>query len=167
MPTDNLEIDITDADLQKMTAALDALEAALAPLLITLTGKEIGRLPKASDASLPFIQQALDLAEQQPKFAPGYVDIAGLRLDLKAWQQLQSIARRLQPLATNLASTTIKLGSESYVTALAFYNSVQQAAKQGVPGAQDALAVLKTRFELSTARKAKVKAKAAKPDTTA
>ncbi|SHL58545.1 hypothetical protein [Hymenobacter psychrotolerans] len=156
MPTssDNLEIKLTDADLKKINDALDALDAALAPVLITLTGKEIQRLPKASDASLPFIEKALDLAEQQPQFAPGYVDIPGLRLDLVAWQQLQRVARRLQPLASNLASTSIKLGSESYVTALAYYSSVQQAAKQGVSGAQDARDTLKTRFEQSTAQKA-------------
>lgn len=154
MPSENLTINLAPADLKKINDALDALDAALAPVLVTLTGKEVQRLPKASDASLPFIQQALDLAEQQPQFAPGYVDIAGLRLDLTAWQQLQRVARRLQPLATNLAATNIKLGSEAYVVALAFYNSVQQAAKQGVPGAQDALSVLKTRFEQSSARKA-------------
>lgn len=155
MSSDNLEIKLTDTDLKKIHDALDALEAALAPLLITLTGKEVQRLPKASDASLPFIQQALDLAEQQPKFAPGYLDVPGLRLDLAAWQQLQSIGRRLQPLATNLTSTNIKLGSEAYVTALAFYSSVQQAAKQGIPGAQDALSVLRIRFEQSAAKTAR------------
>ncbi|WBO84282.1 hypothetical protein [Hymenobacter yonginensis] len=161
MPTpDNLQIKLSDADLKKITDALDALDAALAPVLITLTGTEIKRLPKASDASLPFIQQALDLAEQQPQFAPGYVDIPGLRLDLAAWQQLQRVARRLEPLASNLASTNIKLGSEAYVTALAFYSSVQQAAKQGVSGAQEARDTLKTRFEQSAAKKA---AKAARP----
>ncbi|NVO30765.1 hypothetical protein [Hymenobacter lapidiphilus] len=151
---DNLQITLAAADLKKINDALDALDAALAPVLITLTGKETQRLPKASDASLPFIRQALDLAEQQPTFAPGYVDIAGLRQDLTAWEQLQSIGRRLQPLASNLSSTSIKLSSEAYVVALAFYNSVQQAARQGISGAEDARTVLKTRFEQSTARKA-------------
>ena len=151
---DNLRIQLSAAELQSITAALDALEAALAPVLISLTPADVKRLPKASDASLPFIQQALELAEQQPQFAPGYVDIAGLRLDLEAWQQLQRVTRRLQPLLSGLSSTSIKLGSEAYVTALAFYNSVQHAARQGVAGAPDALNVLKTRFEQSTARKA-------------
>ena len=151
---DNLQINLAAADLKKINEALDALEAALAPVLVTLTGKEVQRLPKAGDASLPFMQQALDLAEQQPNLAPGYVDIAGLRQDLVAWEQLQRIGRRLQPLASNLSSTSIKLSSEAYVTALAFYNSVQQAARQGISGAEDARAVLKTRFEQSTARKA-------------
>ncbi|SDX75982.1 hypothetical protein [Hymenobacter psychrophilus] len=151
---DNLQINLAAADLKKINEALDALESALAPVLVTLTGKEVQRLPKAADASLPFMQQALDLAEQQPNLAPGYVDIAGLRQDLVAWEQLQRIGRRLQPLASNLSSTSIKLGSEAYVTALAFYNSVQQAARQGISGAEDARSVLKTRFEQSTARKA-------------
>ncbi|PJJ54507.1 hypothetical protein [Hymenobacter chitinivorans] len=145
MPTpNNLQIKLSEADLQKINDALDALDKALAPVLVTLTGKEVQRLPKASGASLPFMQKSLDLAEQHPQFAPGYVDIPGLRLDLKAWEEFQSIARRLQPLATNLAATNVKLGS-----------------KQGISGAQDAQdahATLKTRFEQS-------KEKVAKPAT--
>jgi|GEM_PF-3297843 len=145
--SDNLQISLSAADIQKINDAIDTLEALLAPVLITLTGKEIQRLPKASDASLPFIQKALDLAELHPGFAPGYVDIAGLRLDLAAWEQMQGFVRRLQPITTNLTSTAVKLGSESYVTSLAFYSSTQLAAKQGISGAQDAERALKTRFE--------------------
>ena len=150
---DNLQITISDADLKKVTDALDALDAVLGPLLITLTGKEIQRLPKASNATLPFIQQALQLSEQQPQFAPAYLDLPGLHQDLHSWEQLTSVLRRLQPLATNLNSTTIQLGSEAYVTALAYYNAVQQAAKRGVSGAADTMEVLKARFEQAGAKK--------------
>ncbi|GAA3923493.1 hypothetical protein [Hymenobacter algoricola] len=154
MPSpDNLQITLSAADLQKITAALDALDAALAPVLITLTAAQIRRLPKASDASLPFIQKALDLAELHPKFAPAYLNVPELRLDLTAWQQLQSISRRLQPLATGLTHTSMKLGSEAFVAALSFYGSAQQAAKQGVAGAQDSVAELKPRFEQDAPKK--------------
>ena len=98
-------------------------------------------MPKASNKSLSFIQQALELAEQHPTVAPGYVDLAELQRNLAAWQQLNGVLRRLQPLTSNLASTSIKLGSEAYVTSLAFYNSAQQATKRNVSGAQDILDV--------------------------
>ncbi len=159
MPTaDNLQITLSDADLQKINAALDTLETVLGPVLITLTGKEIQRLPKASDGTLPFIQQALLLSEQQPQFAPAYLDLPGLRQDLQGWEQLNAISRRLQPLATDLNSTTIKLGSEAYVTALAYYNAVQEAAKRAVSGARDAFQLLKGRFEQAGPKKAAAKA---------
>ena len=146
MPNDNLSISLSEADVKKINDAIAVIESVLNPVLITLTKKQIGRLPKASDKSLPFIQQALELAEQHPTVAPGYVDLAELKRDLAAWQQMNNILRRLQPLATNLVSTSIKLGSESYVTALAFYNSAQQAAKRNVSGAQDIVGVLEVRF---------------------
>lgn len=156
MPTsDNLQITISDADLKKVNDAVDALESVLGPLLVTLTGKEIQRLPKASDGTLPFIQQALQFSETQPQFAPAYLDLPGLHQDLKSWEQLTAVLRRLQPLTTNLTSTTIQLGSESYVTALAYYNAVQQAAKRAVSGAPDTYQVLKARFEQATAKKPK------------
>ncbi|UYZ61403.1 hypothetical protein [Hymenobacter weizhouensis] len=147
--SDNLQITISDADMQKINAAIDTLDQLLKPLLISLTGKDIQRLPKASDGTLPFIEQALDLAEQQPQFAPGYVDVPGLRQDLAAWKQLLNVQRRLQPITSDLNSTTVKLGSEAYVTSLAYYNSVQQAVKQAVSGAQPVADVLKARFEKS------------------
>lgn len=142
----NLSITLSEADVKKINDALAVIESVLNPVLITLTKKQISRLPKASDKSLPFIQQALELAEQHPAVAPGYVDLPELKRDLAAWQQVNSVQRRLQPLASNLASTGIKLGSEAYVTALAFYNSAQQAAKRNVSGAQDILDVLEVRF---------------------
>ncbi|MBC8084955.1 MAG: hypothetical protein H7Z21_17295 [Hymenobacter sp.] len=151
--TDNLEINLSDADYQKINEAITTLENLLQPLLITLTGRELQRLAKASNGTLPFIQQALDLAEQQPQFAPGYLNIPGLRLDLTAWQQLSRVQRRLQPLAANLNSTTAKLGSEAYVTSLAYYGSAQEAGKRGVSGAQPIVDVLKARFEQNAARK--------------
>ncbi|WP_046242598.1 hypothetical protein [Hymenobacter terrenus] len=155
---DNLQITISDADLKQVNDALDTLEAVLGPVLITLSGKEIQRLPKASDGTLPFIQQALQFSEQQPQFAPAYLDLPGLRQDLKSWEQLTAVLRRLQPLTTNLNSTTILLGSESYVTALAYYNAVQQAAKRAISGAVDIFQVLKARFEQATSRKKAPKA---------
>jgi hypothetical protein len=151
--TDNLEISISDADLKKINEAIDTLDSLLKPLLITLTGKELQRLAKASNGTLPFIQQALDLAEQQPQFAPVYLNIPGLRLDLTAWQQLSSIQRRLQPMAADLNSTTSKLGSEAYVTSLTYYSSAQEAAKRGVSGAQPVVNTLKARFEQSANEK--------------
>ena len=155
--TDNLEINISNADLTKISEAIDTLESLLKPLLTTLKGQEIQRLAKASNGSLPFIQQALDLAEQQPQFAPGYLNIPGLRLDLTAWQQLASIERRLQPIAADLGSTTAKLGSEAYVTALGYYNSAQEAARRSISGAQPVVDTLKARFEQTRAKKTVVK----------
>ncbi|GAA4393104.1 hypothetical protein [Hymenobacter koreensis] len=158
MPTENLQISLSAAELQKINDALATLNTVLGPLLISLNPKEKSRLPKANDGLLPFIQKALTYAEQQPKFAPGYLDIAGLRLDLTAWQQLRSVQQLLTPLADNLNSTLMKLGSEAYVAALSYYNGVQQGAKQSVPGAQALANDLKTQFEQPTPA-----AKAAKP----
>ncbi|RTQ50653.1 hypothetical protein EJV47_08445 [Hymenobacter gummosus] len=151
---DNLQFQLSAAELQRLHDALDIVDEVLGSKLITLSGKDIQRLPKASDGTLPFIEKSLDLAEQQPKFAPAYIDIPGLRLDLDAYRLLSRLSQRLRPLADNLNATTIKAGSEAYVAALAYYNSAQQALRQNVSGAQAVVDELKNRFESSSQRKA-------------
>jgi hypothetical protein len=144
---DNLEFVLTPAEQQQVLAALNTLETVLGPKLITLSPQDIKRLPKAGDGTLPFIEKSLDLAEQQPQFAPAYLNIPGLRLDLEGYRRLSSLIRQLRPLLDNLNATTIKLGSEAYVAALAYYGAAQQAQRQNVSGAQAVVDTLKARFE--------------------
>lgn len=144
---DNLEFVLTSAEEQQVLEALTTLERILGPKLITLSAQDIKRLPKASDGTLPFIEKSLDLAEQQPQFAPAYINIPGLRLDLEGYRRLSSLIRQLRPLLDNLNATTIKLGSEAYVAALGYYGAAQQAQRQNVSGAQAVVDTLKARFE--------------------
>jgi hypothetical protein len=82
-----------------------------------------------------------------------------LKVDVEATSALLQIERPLEQLAQNLSDTVMLCGSEAYVAALAIYNSVKQAAKMKVPGAEPIAIDLGERFN----GQGKAKAKIAKP----
>ncbi len=61
---------------------------ALLPFRIGLTNAERQTLPKISDQSVYFVEDALAAAERHPDLAPRYLDIAELKADLALWRQL-------------------------------------------------------------------------------
>jgi transcriptional accessory protein Tex/SPT6 len=125
MPGDNLiSIKIPSEQLAQIKTKVTELKELLAPYLIVLSGKEIRGLFKMNDGTIPFAEKCLN-----------YV------------KDLSDIYRPLKELMTNLSSTITEAGSETLTPALAYYNSVKQAAKQNIPDAKTIYEDLKKRFE--------------------
>ncbi len=146
MQENRVSIKITAAEVQQVTAALKVVTDTLTPYLVALTPEERKALPKMSDGTLPFVQKALDYATNNPQFVPSYIDVPELKVDVDATSSLLQIDRPLEQLAQNLNDTVMLCGSEANVAALAFYNSVKQAAKMKVPGAESIANDLGERF---------------------
>jgi len=127
---------------QNITDATNALK----PYLIGLNADERKTIPKVSDGTEPFIRKTLEFSETNPQFMPPFVSIEGFNHDMETWENLKSILRPVQQLANDLADTTMQAGSESYVAALSYYNSVKQAAKLSIPGSKPIYDELKKRF---------------------
>ena len=138
---------MTPADVQKVLDALKIVSDTLKPHLQALTPKERQVLPKMGDGTLPFVQKALDYAITNAQFVPGYIDVPELKVDVDAVGTLLNLVRPMSQVTQNLDDTTMLCGSEAYVAALAIYNSVKQAAKMKVPGAQPIYEDLKQRFD--------------------
>lgn len=139
-----------------VTEALTAVNNAvnvLKPYLVALSADERRALPKMSDGTQPFVQKCLEYCVNDPQFVPPFLDMEGFTDDMNAWNQLMSIFRPVQQLYTNLDDTTMEAGSESYVAALSYYNSVKQAAKMNIPGAKPIFDDLKKRFAANGERK--------------
>jgi hypothetical protein len=145
MPYQNISAALSDtqriAVIQHFTDA-----AAIMPFVVNLTMAERIALPKMADGNLPFVGKALAYAEANPMFVPPYANVPELRKDFNLSSQLTLIAQSLNMLAEKVNDTNTAVGSEAYVTALAFYNTVKQAAKMNVPGADAIYQDLRTRF---------------------
>jgi hypothetical protein len=147
MPKENaVSIQIPAAELKKMLDAFKIIESVLKPYLIALTPEERKQLPKMSDKTVPFVEKTLDYAKSNPQFAPAYMSIPELKIDIEAVYTLTQVARPLDQLREGLSDTTMLAGSEAYIAALAYYNSVKQAAKMNVPGARAIYDDLSKRF---------------------
>jgi hypothetical protein len=120
--------------------------------MISLTQAQRQGLPKMKDKTTNFVSKALDYAEANPQFAPTYLDIPGLHIDVEAVNILNSLFRPLEQIYTALDDSIMQSGSEAYVAALSFYNAIKQAAKNNVPGAQPIYDDLKKRFPSHSAK---------------
>ncbi len=132
--------------LAEVKTHFDQAREKLSPYLIALTPRERIELPKMGDGNLPFVQKGVDFCESKPEFAPPFIDVTGFENDMEFREALLSIFYPLHQLHQDLDDTILQAGSECYVAALAYYNSVKQAAKLSIPGAKAIYEEMKVRF---------------------
>lgn len=142
-----VSIQIPAADLATVLKKLKEINDVLKPYLVALTPDERKQIAKMSDKTQPFVEKVQDYAKSNPEFAPAYMNVAELNVDMKAVYDLTSILQMVQPLCDNVNDTEMMSGSEAYTAALTYYNSVKQAAKMNVPSAKAIYEDLRKRFE--------------------
>ncbi len=120
---------------------------SLSPYLIALTPTERRKMAKMSDKSVSFVEKNLEYSGSASQFTPQYMDCEALAADLKVTQQLTPLFRIVKALTDGLDDTIMEAGSEAYLMALNYYNSVKQAAKTDVPAAKSIYEDLSKRFE--------------------
>ncbi|AFL85271.1 hypothetical protein Belba_2728 [Belliella baltica DSM 15883] len=141
-----ISIEIPEADLAAAKAALEQVQSILAPYVIALTPDQRRTLPKMSDGTEPFVAKVVEYANDDPQFLPPFVDKGEFDKDWRAISGLLPLYRLCNQIADNLSDTTMLAGSEAYVSALSYYNSVKQAAKVNVPDAKAIYEDLRKRF---------------------
>ena len=147
MPESNqVSIVIPPEILTEVETAVALIKTKLEPFLVALTPLERRDMVKMSDKTFPFVEKTLNYAETVPKFAPPYMDVAELKVDFAAVKDLTSILNPLLGVTSNLEDSKMVSGSESYISALAYYNSVKLAAKMDIPDAKPIYDDLKQRF---------------------
>ncbi|TAF77865.1 MAG: hypothetical protein EAZ53_01240 [Bacteroidetes bacterium] len=143
---------IPPGELQQVINKLQEIASILKPFLIALTPDERKSIPKMSDKTQPFVEKALDYAQSNPEFTPAYMSVPELQIDMKAVQDLTAVLQLLQPMCDNVNDTTMLSGSEAYLAALTYYNSVKHAAKSNIPSAKAIYDDLSKRFEAQKAK---------------
>ncbi len=142
-----IHLKISETDHQAIQDALKVLNDKLLPQLKTLDARERQALPKMGDSTEPFVEKTIDYAKSNPQFLPPYVKVDEMEVDFHAVQTLNNIIRPLRQLLSGLEDTLMLAGSEAYVAALSYYNSVKMGQKMKLPGADDVYNDLKKRFE--------------------
>ena len=147
MSTENvISIEIPEADIQAVKDALNTIQTTLAPYVMALTPEQRKTIPKMSDGTEPFVGKVMDYATSNPQFAPPYMDVPEMKKDFDAVSALLPFLRTADQLVSNLNDTTMMAGSEAYVAALSYYNSVKMASKTNIPGAKAIYDDLSKRF---------------------
>ena len=159
-------VNITPAQKTAILAKIAEL-AALFTWTIGLSDDERRTLPKLGDKTAGWDEKIAGYMASRPELVPSYVDTTTLTQNRQVWRDLGDLKRALADITQRLDDTDMKVGSQVYKPDLAIYNSVGEAAKHGVPGAQAIYDDLKTRFpghtQTAAAKAAKAAAQTAKP----
>ncbi|HTH57854.1 MAG TPA: hypothetical protein VL728_17525 [Cyclobacteriaceae bacterium] len=146
MQENRISIQISVQELQMLITHIGSVNAMIGSRLVTLSDEERQTLPKMKDGTVAFVQKALDYCQTNPEFVPVYIGVGDLEIDLTAVKDLMRIFRPLQQITQAVEDSMMLAGSEAYVAALAYYNSVKHAAKMKVPGAQKIYDDMSARF---------------------
>lgn len=141
-----IDFEIPAEVVVEATGHSTAIATLIRPYVLGLSKEERKKLAKMGDGSLPFVQKAVDYSKSNPEFAPAYFDPERFANALTVYTQLSSIFRPITLIFSDLEDTMTEAGSECYSMALTYYNSVKQAAKDGVSGAKPIYEDLKKRF---------------------
>lgn len=150
MPENNsVSVVIPPEVLTEVQTAVNMIKTKLQPYLVALTPEERHEIPKMSDKTVPFVEKTLNYAETSPEFAPPYMKVDEMKIDIVAVNNLKSILNPITQIESTIDDTVMISGSEAYVAALSYYNSVKLASKMDIPNAKPIYDDLKQRFTKS------------------
>ncbi|MEQ9217815.1 MAG: hypothetical protein RLO17_07230 [Cyclobacteriaceae bacterium] len=138
---------IPNQDLKAIKEAIKVLEDKLGPHLKTLTTDDRRKVVKMGESGKPFVRKIVEYTKSDGQFLPAFVDREQLEVDMNAVDTLHSFNRPLSQLMGALNDSILLSGSEAMQAALAYYQSVKQAARLNVPDAKVIVDDLSSRFE--------------------
>ena len=145
-PNDNrISAEVTAANVTAIHTKVTEINALL-PFLINLTKDERVTLPKLGASSLAFDEQCASYMATAPNLIPPFVDAAEVTKDRALRLVLAGILRETRKLCEKLDDSLMLVGSEIWMADLSFYQTVRQASKRDVPGADTIYDDLKVRF---------------------
>jgi hypothetical protein len=146
MPNDNrISAEVTPANKTAILTKITEIKALL-PFLVNLTKDERVATPKLGTASLGFDEQCASYMASAPNLIPPFVDVAEVNKDRALRVTLADILREVKKLCEAVDDTHLLVGSEIWLADLSFYQTVRQAARRDVVGADAIYDDLKARF---------------------
>ena len=151
MQENKISATLSDADKQAVLSAIQTIRQKL-PFLIDLTPEERHALPKMGDKSRAFVEQALNVAEQNEDILPRSFDVAEMRKDVELITALAPILAAIAQLQELLDDSFLEVGSEAYTAALLVYQYARSAGKGAA--LDSSLDALSQRFARKSAKAA-------------
>lgn len=146
MPDFNrISAELNEQDVADLRALIATARSKL-PFLLGLTTQERKELAKLGDKTVGFDEKVQAYMNTNPEFVPAFIDSAEVRKDRLLRMRFLNFFPEFMTLAEQMDDTLTILGSEILMADLAYYQNVREAARRGVPGAQQIYEDLRVRF---------------------
>lgn len=120
---------------------------AVLPEGVALRPSDRQRLLKIGRKTTQFVQQTIEMTQQNPDLVPAYIDRTEMEQNYQLYNQMLAISNVVQQLNRKVTDVMLASGSYAHVSSISCYNSIKNASRDNVPGAQPFYDTLKTRFK--------------------
>jgi hypothetical protein len=120
---------ISKKEIDEILAAIERINKLL-PHLITLSNEEKASLPKVSFSNIDFVNEVLDMVEDNPEQVPESINIPEIRRDIELIESITKILQPLKQLEKKLEDSALLAGSEAYIPSLAIFNSMRMRNRE-------------------------------------
>lgn len=143
MTPDNLaDITITAQDKADLATHLTAAAAILAKYTIGLPAGQKRDFPTIGPERKAMVADFITSMNAHADLVPGYLDMVQVNKDAAARTDLLAGYETMKEMSGGVEDTLHALGSDLLLAFMAYYSSVQSAAKRNVPGATEVLATV-------------------------
>lgn len=153
MPYRNISATLSAESLQEIKTALSTIQAQL-PFLVSLSVEERRKLCKMGDKSLAFVNNSLNVTQNNPEILPASFNATEFARDYQLTVALSEILGLLEQLTEQVDDTLMAVGSESMANSLLVYDYVKTAARR-TPGLKSVSDQLGERFKALGNRRSK------------
>ncbi|MDR1631564.1 MAG: hypothetical protein LBR97_01545 [Dysgonamonadaceae bacterium] len=140
---------INPLTLDEIVELIHDAEFLFKPFANTFTPKDRTRLVGGGIKNLGFIETAHESALNNPQFIPPYLNMAEYNESILDFTRKRTLFTLLQQFAQQVSDSMLLASDASYHDALEYYNSVKEAARQRVPGAEAEYKLLSKYFKKS------------------
>ncbi len=124
MENDRIHAAISSADMEVIIQSLGAVKSKL-NFLISLTPQEKKALFKMGNAFKPFVQMAIQTAEQYPQIISPSIDVNELKKDYELYNNLTLIFTQLSEIFEGVDNSLTASGSDCLSSSLDIYGEVK------------------------------------------
>ncbi|MDR0559638.1 MAG: hypothetical protein LBG92_05675 [Prevotellaceae bacterium] len=151
---DGAERAITPTVLAEILELVDAAKELFEQFAVTLSNAERRRTLGTGVKSIGFIQSAYLSAQTRSELMPSYLSLAQFSDDKDDFERKRELDSALSVFEKEAYDSMLVAGDVVYHDALAYYNTLKEAAKNKVPGAQHEFDLLKNYFHKSSSASA-------------
>jgi hypothetical protein len=145
MKENRISMEFSDELLNQILQRIDEAYNLL-PVHVSLNEDERTGGFKLGDKGVGFLEKGKDYMGQAPQFSPQYLDQTETFRDANFSVKTNTIARKLMTFQKEVEDMCTIAGMEALSGILTYYNSVKNAAKDGIPAAKPIYEDLKKRF---------------------
>ncbi len=153
MQDNQISVNFSKEELNKINEATKILQEILLPKLVKLNNEQRQEIVKMGDKTLAFVTKSYEHAKQNPTLVPAYLDINEMKIDLDAVETLRQIFNPLQEITQDLEDSMTLSGSEAFIASLAFYNAIKGASKSKIGASEQIYNDLSQRFARPSRKK--------------